>query len=139
MSSQDALSPEMAERYGAPSPVRRRLLIGTTVLVAAVFLGWLGWTVLGHSRTQVTSELETWSVVDSSSVTAIVLVKLRDEDVEATCRLRAFAEDHTTVGEVSFTPDPSVGSRQAVTIRTEREATSVESLGCTADGQKRPR
>jgi hypothetical protein len=129
----------MAERYGAPSPARRRVLVVTTVAVAVVFLGWLAWTVAGHTRTQVTSELETWSVVDSSSVTAVLVVRLRDDDVEATCRLRAFADDHTTVGEVVFTPDPAAGRRQEVLIRTEREATSVESLGCTADGQNRPR
>ena len=143
MSTQDAPSPEMspglAERYGAPSPLRRRALIGVTAVVALVFLGWLAWTVVGHSRTQVTSELETWSVVDSSTVTAVLVVTLHDDDVEATCRLRAFADDHSTVGELAFTPDPALGRRQEVEIRTEREATSVESLGCTADGQNRPR
>ena len=69
----------------------------------------------------------------------MLVVSLADDDVEATCRLRAFAEDHTTVGELAFTPDPDAGRRQVVEIRTERRATSVESLGCTADGQKRPR
>ncbi len=54
---------------------------------------------------------------------------------EATCRLRAFAEDHTTVGELAFTPDPDAGRRQVVEVRTERRATALESLGCTADGQ----
>ena len=135
MSTQDALS----ERYGAPSPSRRRLLIVATVVLALVFLGWLAWSLAGHSRTQVTSELESWSVVDSSSVTAVLVVRLHDDDVEATCRLRAFAEDHSTVGELAFTPDPSAGRRQVVEIRTDRQATAVESLGCTADGQNRPR
>jgi hypothetical protein len=130
---------ELAERYGAQPAYRRPLLVGATVVLAVVFLGWLAWTVAGHTQTQVTSELEGFSVVDGSTVSAVLVVSVADDDVEATCRLRAFAEDHTTVGELAFTPDPGVGRRQVVEIRTERRATAVESLGCTADGQKRPR
>jgi hypothetical protein len=129
----------MAERYGAPSAGRRRLLVVATIGLAAVFLGWLAWTLVAHSRTQVSSELESWSVVDGSAVTAVVVVHLADDDVDATCRVRAYAEDHSTVGELAFTPDPAAGRRQVVEIRTDREATAVESLGCTAPGQDRPR
>jgi hypothetical protein len=67
------------------------------------------------------------------------VVTLDDADVEASCTLRAYAVDHTTVGELTFTPDPTEGRRQVETIRTERRATSVESIGCTAPGQDRPR
>jgi hypothetical protein len=104
-----------------------------------VFLGWLAWTVAGNTRTQVTSELESFSVVDDSTVSVVLLVSLADDDVVASCRLRAYAEDHNTVGELAFTPDPAAGQRQVVELRTERRATAVESLGCTAEGQKRPR
>jgi len=135
VSTQDGL----AERYGAPSATRRRVLVSATVVLALVFLGWLAWTVAGHTRTQVTSELEGFSVVDDSTVSAVLVVSLADDDVDASCRLRAIAEDHATVGEVAFTPDPAAGSRQVVEIRTERRATAVESLGCTADGQNKPR
>jgi len=135
VSTQDSL----AERYGAPSPVRRLVLIGATVLLAVVFLGWLAWTVAGHTSTQVTSELEGFSIIDDSTVSAVLVVSLDDDDVRASCRLRAIAEDHATVGEVAFTPDPAAGRRQVVEIRTERRATAVESLGCTADGQNKPR
>ena len=86
-----------------------------------------------------TSELESFSVVDEHSVTAVLVVALDEADVKASCTLRAYAEDHTTVGELTFTPDPSLGRRQVQTIRTDRRATSVESLGCTAPGQDRPR
>lgn len=135
MSTQDSL----AERYGAPSAHRRRLLVGATAVVALVFLGWLAWTVVDSARTQVTSELESFSIVDDSTVSVVLLVDLADDDVVASCRLRAYAEDHNTVGELAFTPDPAAGQRQVVELRTERRATAVESLGCTADGQKRPR
>ncbi len=129
----------MAERYGAPSPRRRRLVIAASTALAVVFAAWLGWTVYEHATPQVTSELETFSVADDHSVTAVLLVSLDDADVEASCTLRAYAEDHTTVGELTFTPDPSNGRRQVQTIRTDRRATSVESQGCTAPGQDRPR
>jgi hypothetical protein len=114
-------------------------LIAASVAVAAVFLGWLAWTVYDHSTPEVTSELETFSIDDDHAVTAVLVVILDDADVKASCTLRAYAEDHTTVGEVTFTPDPSKGRRQVQTIRTDRRATSVESQGCTAPGQDRPR
>ncbi len=53
--------------------------------------------------------------------------------------MRAYAEDHTLVGIVSFTPDPTSTGRVTQEISTDRRATSVELLGCTAPGQSRPR
>ena len=135
MSAQDTLD----QRYGAPPPWRRPALIAVSAAVSLIFAVWLGWTVYEHSTPKVTSELETFSVVDAHSVTAVLVVTLGSADVKASCTLRATAEDHTTVGELTFTPDPDQGRRQVETIRTDRRATSVESLGCTAPGQDRPR
>jgi hypothetical protein len=135
VSAQDTLG----ERYGAPAPWRRRALVTASVLVSLVFLGWLAWTVYEHSTPTVTSELETFSIEDEHTATAVLLVTLDSPDVKASCTLRAYAADHTTVGELTFIPDPSQGRRQVETIRTERLATSVESIGCTAPGQDRPR
>jgi hypothetical protein len=135
VSTQDSL----AERYGAPSAARRSVLVIATVVCALMFLGWLTWTVAGHTSAEVTSELEGYSIIDDSTVSAVLVVSLADDDVEASCRLRALAEDHNTVGELAFTPDPEAGDRQVVEIRTERRAAVVESLGCTAEGQKTPR
>ena len=133
MSAPDTL----AERYGARAPWRRiALIVASSVLVVA-FLVWLAWTIWGHSTPLVTSELETWSVEDEHTAVAVLIVQL-DDGVEATCTLRAFAEDHTIVGELAFSPDPAT-RRQVQEIRTERRATSVTSLGCTAPGQDRPR
>jgi hypothetical protein len=135
MSAQDTLE----GRYGAPSLLRRRATVLASVALGLVFAGWLAWTVYEHSTPQVTSELETFSVTDDHHVTAVLVVRLDDADVEASCTLRAYAEDHTTVGELTFTPDPALGRRQEQTIRTERRATSVESIGCTAPDQGQPR
>jgi hypothetical protein len=129
----------LSQRYGAPSGGARRLLVIATAVVTVVFLGWLGWTVYEHTTPQVTSELETFSIDDDHHVTAVLVVSLDDADVTASCTLRAYAEDHSTVGELTFTPDPAQGRRQVETIRTERRATSVEKVGCTAPGQDRPR
>jgi hypothetical protein len=135
VSAQDSL----AERYGVASPWRRRALLAAVTAVVLAFMVWLGWTIYEQTTPQVTSELETFSIDDDHAATAVLLVKLDNADVKASCTLRAYAEDHTTVGELSFAPDPSKGRRQVQTIRTERRATSVESLGCTAPGQDRSR
>jgi hypothetical protein len=127
--------PGLTDRYGAPSPGRRRVLVGTVVAVVVASLGWLAWAAWFHATPPVRSELVTWAVVDDHEATATVSVVLQD-GVAASCVVRAVAEDHTTVGEVAFEP---VDGSNDVSVRTERLATSVTLLGCTAEGQPRPR
>ncbi len=126
---------DLADRYGAPSPVRRRVVVVVATAVAVAFLAWLAWTTVFHANPVVESELTSYDVVDDGSASAVVTVSLAD-GVVASCRIRAFADDHTTVGEVAFEP---VDGRNEVTVRTERRATSVTLLGCTAPDQPRPR
>ena len=128
---------DLADRYGARSPRRRWALLAACVVLAAVFLGWLAWVIWDQSNPEVESHLVTYEVVDEHTATAAVQVNLDDPDVHAVCTLRAYAEDHTVVGELTFTP--TVSGRTERTVRTERRATSVESVGCTAPGQNRPR
>lgn len=128
---------DLADRYGAPAPWRRRALLGVSVALAAAFLGWVGWTIWAQSTPAVESALVGYDVVDEHAVVVTVQIDLADDDVVATCLLRASAEDHTVVGELSFTPTASGRTEQ--TVRTERRATSVERVGCTAPGQNRPR
>ena len=132
-------SARLADRYGAPRPGRRRALLAGCAVVVLAFLGWLAWTTWEHANPRVDSELLSFEVVDEHTVTAVVQIELAEDDVVARCLLRAIAEDHSAVGDLSFTPDPGAGDRVEVTIRTERRATSVESLGCLADGQSRRR
>ncbi len=111
-----------------------------------MFAAWLAWTTVVHSNPRVSSELVTFDVVDDHTAVATVQVQLsddlaaglRDGTAGASCTLRAFAEDHSTVGELTWTPGPGSGSTE-LTIRTERLATSVEGLGCTTESQPRPR
>ncbi|MBA3782572.1 DUF4307 domain-containing protein [Nocardioides sp. InS609-2] len=126
---------ELADRYGAPTAGRRRLVVIAVVCVAAVCLGWLGWTAWFHVTPDVRSELVGFSVVSTHETTAEIDVSV-DDAVDASCTVRAYSADHTTVGELTFEP---VNGRNSVAVRTEREATSIENIGCTAPGQPRPR
>ena len=129
---------DLARRYGAPAPWRRYLVGAVVGLACLVFTVWLGWTIWGHTTPRVTSEIQGWTVHDAHTVEVTLLVDLAEPDVEATCRLRAYAEDHVTVGELRFQPGAERRTH-VVEMRTQREATAVESLGCTAPGQTRPR
>jgi hypothetical protein len=127
------------DRYGAPAPWRRRVLIAACVVLALAFGGWLGWTVVSQSTPDVESTLIGFDAVDEHTATAEVEVDFGADDVVATCLLRAHAEDHSVVGELSFTAEPGKGSRYEETVRTERRATAVELVGCTTPDQGRPR
>ena len=129
------MTTDLADRYGTPSRWARPAAVSLATVLAVVGLGWLGWTVWFHTNPGVTSSLVSFEVTSDHETQARLDVRLGD-DVDATCRLRAFAEDHTPVGELAFTP---VGGSNEVVIRTERRATTVEKLGCTAEGQPRPR
>ncbi len=129
------MTTDLADRYGAPPRWRRPVTIGVAVALAVIGLSWLGWTMWFHTTPAATSTLVSFEVTSDHEMQARLDVRIGD-DVEATCRLRAFAEDHTTVGEIAFTP---VEGSNEVVIRTERRATTVEKLGCTAPGQPRPR
>ena len=127
---------DLADRYGSPSAWRRPVTIALAAGLAAVGLTWLGWVAWVHGTPEVRSEIVSFDVTSDHEVTARLDVRLGDDDVTATCRLRALAEDKTAVGELAFTPVDGVNE---VVIRTERRATSVEKLGCTAPDQPRPR
>ncbi len=129
------MTTDLTDRYGAPARWRRPAVVGLAVVLAVVGLTWLGWTAWFHGSPDVRSEVVTFEVTGDHHVEARVDVQLA-AGVEASCRVRALAEDKTTVGELAFTP---VDGANDVTIRTERRATSVEKLGCTTADQSRPR
>lgn len=133
--------PNLADRYGAPSPAQRRLVIGLSVVGGLVFLVWLGWSALAQADPDVSSDLVTYTIDGEHAASARIDVRIDDDDVVATCLLRAHAEDHTVVGELSFevtAADLASGSTVSREVRTERMATSIELVGCTAPGQSRP-
>ena len=103
--------------------------------LALAFLAWVAWVAWAHGTPSAESELVSWDVQSDSSAVAHIDVQLKD-GVTANCRVRAFAEYHTTVGEISFT---STQGRNDVEVRTERRATSIDLIGCTTPDQDRPR
>jgi hypothetical protein len=111
--------------------------------LAVVFLAWLAWSAWSLSTPEVRSELVGFEVVSEHKATADVDIRLSGPEVAGTCTLRAFAADHTVVGQFSFAvPGPEDinrnGGLMQVSLRTERRATSVGDLGCTSPDQVRP-
>lgn len=127
---------DLSDRYGTDRSRRRLALVGTAAAVAVVFLGWLAWVTWFHANPEVTSQLVSRTVVDDHTVEVVVDVDLEDSVDDANCKVQAMARDKATVGELNFVP---VDGRNEVTVRTERKATAVELVGCTSDGQNRPR
>jgi hypothetical protein len=136
----DVTTDPLAARYGRPGHGRRRGWVLAAVAVAVVGLGWLGWVIWSQSTPEVQSSLRTYEVVDSHRAEASVVVKARSADVEASCLVRAFGADRTTVGEVNVDVSGVDGTEvREVSLRTERRASSVQLIGCTTEGQDRPR
>ena len=132
--------PDLQERYRGPSRAQRVLALVVIVALAASGAGLLAWSVLFESTPAVRSRLTAFSVADEHEAVANITVARESQFTEATCRLQAFAEDHAVVGEleVPVVDGPTTQSLQ-VRIRTERKATAVGLVGCTAPGQSRPR
>jgi uncharacterized protein DUF4307 len=131
---------DLAARYGTPSRARRPVVVGVVVLLAVAGLAWLFWVISFHGRPQVTSEMVGYQVDGQHAVKARFTVVRRDADVPASCLLRAYADDHSVVGEVTVPVTGAQTNRSvSASVRTERRATTVDLVGCTAPGQKQAR
>jgi hypothetical protein len=124
--------PRIAQRYAAQPSVWPKVFLVLVLVLILALAGWLAWAIYVHSSPKVASRMTGWKVVDEHTVVANVDVDLRTGTTGASCLVRAYAEDHTPVGDATFTPDHG---RNQITVRTERRATSLESIGCSADGQ----
>jgi len=131
---------DLQERYGRPRAATRVLALVLIVALVASGVGFLAWAVLFQSSPKVTSQLPTWEVRDDHTIVATLSVDRESQFTEATCRLRAISADHAVVGEVDVpVTDGPASQTMEVEIRTERRATTVERIGCTAPGQPQPR
>ena len=135
MNQQHPASDRIAQRYGGRNAWSRNVLIGGLAIVVVALAGWFVWAVWLHSHPKVGSSMESWELNGPNAVTVTVDVHIYDAAAHPTCTVLAYAEDHSTVGEHSFTP---ISGRQTITLRTERPATSVDWQGCIAQGQKDP-
>ena len=131
---------DLQERYRTPRATTRVVALVLIVALVGSGISFLAWAVLFHGDPKVTSQLASWDIRDDHRVVASIAVDRESQFIEASCRLRAVAADHTVVGEVTVpvTDGPEQQSLE-VEIRTERLATTVENLGCTAPDQPRPR
>ena len=134
-------APDLAERYGTTSHGRRPVVVVAVALLAVAALAWVVWVVLFHGRPLVQSELVRFDEQGEHAAVAEYTVVRRDRDVTSSCLLRAFADDHSVVGELNVEVDSSQAATATMrsTVRTERKATSVELVGCTAEGQSQRR
>lgn len=127
----------LADRYGRRPDGRRFPLALVMALVVGVpFVIWLAWVVWIQATPAVQSTDRNFTIVDDHLVVVDIEVTLRDDAVDPTCRIQALARDKTAVGSKQFTP---VDGNNQVEIPTERRATAVELMGCTAEGQNQPR
>ena len=97
-------------------------MVGLVVLLAVAGLAWLFWVISVHGRPQVSSEMVGFDVDGQHAVVARFTVVRRDADVTASCLLRAYADDHSVVGEVTV---PVTGARdqpQHLGVRAHRAA-----------------
>jgi hypothetical protein len=134
-------APDLSERYGTPSRARRPLLLTGVAVLAVLALAWLAWAVLYHGRPQVTAQMVGFDIDGQHAAVARYTVVRRDPGVTASCLLRASADDHSTVGELTVPVPPSSEKVVTVssTVRTERRATTVDLVGCTSPGQQSSR
>jgi len=126
----------LAERYGRQDPARRRGVVIASGVVGVLALGWLLWVIWFQSTPDVRSAMHSFDVVGDHEVTAKFEITTSSSDVVADCLVRAFGEDHAVVGERNVEVTGVDGKEQrSVRFRTEREATSVELVGCNTPDQ----
>jgi hypothetical protein len=124
---------DLADRYGQPAAWRRPALISFSVVLGIVFVGFVLWAAVFHSTPAIQSETTRFDVKDEHSVDVQLHVQMNDAK-DPQCLVRAMSEDKTIVGELTFTP---IAGEQAVTVRTDRRATSAEAIGCRTSDQPR--
>ena len=140
MTSPSTSTDDLGSRYGGPSPVVRMVALAVVAGLVLSGIGFLGWAVLSTSTPEVQSQVTGFSFPSEHEAVVVITVERDAEDTAATCVLTAIASDHSVVGQRQLVVD-SGPTRQVlqVSIETERVATTVDTQGCTAPGQSRPR
>lgn len=130
---------DLDARYGRRTSGRKPLL-ALAVVLAVAGLGWLAWVAIEHSRPPVTSRLVSFEVRSATETAASVEIERRDHE-PASCRVQAKSADFAVVGEttVQVPADAPLRHTVTVTLSTQRTATSITLVGCTAAGSGRPR
>jgi len=129
-------SPDLAERYGHGRPrqqARRRVVVAVlAVLLVGGLLAWGVWAAVLNADKSLSADVSSFDVVDAHQVRVRVTAHVRDDATTGSCLLRATAQDHTSVGELTLTAAQlRASSGSWIPIRTERRATTVAVVRCT--------
>ncbi|MEU3050098.1 MULTISPECIES: DUF4307 domain-containing protein [unclassified Streptomyces] len=123
-------------RYGRSADERadRGLRVLGAVLGALMvaMVGWFGYDYIA-GRT-LSAEVIKFDVVQGANEVQMHLEVRKDADATGTCTVRALAEDGAEVGRLDARFEETGTERidRVVRIRTTREATGAELVGCTA-------
>ena len=132
---------DLADRYGAPAPWRRRRRWSPAAWsLALAFLGWLAWADLGARRPRrSTPSSSAFDVVDEHTATAVGRASGSTTDVEATCLLRALRRGPHRRRRAHLHPRPEPGPAPGADD-PHRAAGDVGGAGRAAPppGQDRP-
>ncbi|GAA4795649.1 MULTISPECIES: DUF4307 domain-containing protein [Streptomyces] len=123
-------------RYGRSADERadRGLRVLGAVLGALMvaMVGWFGYDYIA-GRT-LSAEVIKFDVVQGANEVQMHLEVRKDADATGACTVRALAEDGAEVGRLDARFEETGTERidRVVRIRTTREATGAELVGCTA-------
>ena len=135
--------PDLAARYGRTGPGRRgrsTVVLALAALAGVVLVVMTLWSFLVQADPDVRSALRAYDVRSEHEIVAELAVARESSSLEATCRLHAVAEDHSTVGRAERVVSSGPANQVLeVRIATERRAVGVVSDGCTTRDQRRPR
>jgi hypothetical protein len=126
---------ELDDRYGRTArPARRRLLWGALIAVAALGIGWLGWTSVSNSLEAVSVDGLGYEVRDEHTV-EVSFQLTAPEGRSVACAVQALDKEFGVVGWkiVQYEGDGDHRMRQTETVPTVAEATTglVESCWVT--------
>ncbi|UYQ64093.1 DUF4307 domain-containing protein [Streptomyces peucetius] len=123
-------------RYGRSADERAdRTLRSVGAVLGAGMLAVVGWFGYDYvAGTEISAEVIKFDVTEGADEVQVHLEVRKDEQATGSCTLRALAEDGGEVGRLDVRIGHAGESRldEVVTIRTTRQATAAELMGCGA-------
>jgi len=125
-------APSLAHRYGTDRHRGRVTGLAAGGVLVAALLGWAIWAAASQGRDAIEADVTSYQVVSSHETQVKLAVHFRNADSTGSCLVRATAQDHTVVGELTLTADQLRASQGTwIPIRTERRATTATLVRCT--------
>ena len=121
----------MAARYGSDRPRRRWVGVALGGLLAVALGIWAVWAGQAQDDEPLTADVTSYHVVDTHQIQVKVAATFHDAGAEGSCLVRATAQDHTVVGELTLTADQlRADDGHWIAVRTERRATTASVVRC---------